>query len=378
MSASTSTSASASLSGVTWVNLQDPGASTHPRGKADVRDAAVKRIVSGLQGELRVDDPKHPYTRSTAPPPQVYYYAGTETDTGDLYASTHGLFDACHHAWAQHASLVLSPDDIWLAIQGIFAEYMSKNAEALRSAFVAHDGQKDLCVSMDDSPTDWPLFVERVVKQVTAHSKVDMSATFVPAFTSSTPLDVTMKHVAVMNHMKAYFSYSFMLCCGVRRVGLRGEIKDWELLRTYIQGLRAFAIPAGDSTKDAYFLDESRTYTSWLDDLTTIADQLLATRQGNPSVEWWNRMVKQEHGQKGSGSATYMQGWLIALISNRPIHTKMDMTDVKSVRFSVPVTHNNNGAITEMRILGGFTGSIYDATTDSWTPQRSLAVLDAK
>jgi hypothetical protein len=212
--------------------------------------------------------------------------------------------------------------------------------------------------------------------KVTANSKVDMAATFVPAFTSSTPLDVAMKHVAIMDHMKAYFTYSFMLCCGVRRVGLRGEVKDWELLRAYIQGLRAFAVPTG--TKDHYFLDESRPYTSWLDDLTAIADQLLATRQGKPNVAWWNQMVTQEYGRKGSGGATYMQGWLIALISNRAIDRKMDMEDVTSVRFSVPVKHNNNGAVTDMRILGGFTGSIYDATTDSWTPQRSMAVLDAK
>jgi hypothetical protein len=168
MSAESTSSSATAPTASAWIDLHDPGASNHPHSKAGPREQTLARIVASLQAELRVDDPKQRFSQSEkTAPPRIHHYQGTEaTSPGDLYAGTHGLFDACHNAWAQHKALVLGPDDIWLAIQGIFAGYMSKNAEALRATFVAHAGQKELAIGMDDAPNDWPLFVSRVVAQV--------------------------------------------------------------------------------------------------------------------------------------------------------------------------------------------------------------------
>jgi hypothetical protein len=208
--------------------------------------------------------------------------------------------------------------------------------------------------------------------KVTANSKVDMAATFVPPFTSSDAFDTAMKSLAVMDHQQKFFSYSFCLQCGVRRVGLKGTLEDWQLLRKYISGMRAFAVPEG--TKDVYFLSK-HTYSAWLDDLTDIADNLIATYKGEPVVAWWNNMITERR-TYGSGASTYLKGWIIALVSANPIDQEMEPSQIKGMRFSVPVKHDDNGNITKMRVLGGFTGTLYDAETDSWTPQRSMAVLD--
>jgi hypothetical protein len=47
-------------------------------------------------------------------------------------------------AYALHGDLVVSPDDIWLAIAMSFGEYVNKNAEDLRKKFVDHEGKKEI------------------------------------------------------------------------------------------------------------------------------------------------------------------------------------------------------------------------------------------
>ena len=362
------------IDGIKWVQLQKTGKPSHQRYPAGDRATVLQQLEMAYQKELRVEDEEDPFgLTQESSLPQVHFYQGNETEQRQLYVATHGFYEACQRAWAYHASLVLSPDDVWLAIQAVFAGYMRLNAEALRTIFVAYEGQKELCISMDDAPSDWHLFVARVVKQVTANSKVDMDTTFVPAFTSSDALDTAMKHVAVMDHCQQYFSYTFSTCCGVQRVGLKGELADWELLRTYIKGLRVFAVPA--DKKDAFFVTPTRTYASWLDDLDEIAKQLIATHRGTPNVDWWNKMITKRE-THGSGAATYIKGWIIALVSGEPIDQEMKPSSIKSLRFSVPITRDNNGRITKLRLLGGFTGVLYDSKLDSWTPQRSMAVLD--
>lgn len=346
--------------GITLVTIQDPGETNHPQEPAQSQAYTHARLIVGYQHE-------------------VHFYEGTESAEyasarvyQKLYPATHGMFEACHRAWAHHASLVLSPDDVWLSIQAVFAAYMRVNAEALRSTFVSHDGSKELVIHMDDAPNDWKLFISRVVGRVTESSKVNMAATFVPPFSSSTALDTAMKSLAVMDHMQSYFSYTFSTMCGVRNVGLRGTLEDWTMLRAYVDGLRAFAVPP---EADMYFTDPTRSFASWLDDVTNIVDNLIATFQNKPDVAWWNAMIGERR-THGSGASTYIKGWIIALVSKNPITIEMKLSEVKSLRFSVPVKRDENGIITKLRVMGGFTGAIHTSPSNSWEPQRSIAVLD--
>jgi hypothetical protein len=375
LSSTTNNTQQATTSDIHWVPLQDPGNTTHVRYPAKSRDETHKRLMAAYQNEMRTDreDDESDARTEPAPPSTIHFYQGNEKEDGELYPATHGFYQACHNAWAYHASLVLSPDDVWLAIQAVFAGYMRVNAETLRTTFVSHEGKKELIVYMDDAPEDWKLFMTRVVEKITANSKIDMAATFVPSFTSSDAFDTSMKSLAVLDHMQLFFEYVYSFQCGVRRVGLKGNLADWELLRAYIEGLRAFAVPA--DKKDAYFTDATRTYTSWIDDLVRIADQLVATYKGTPDVIWWNSMI-HERQTYGSGGSTYIKGWIIALLSANPTDQEMEVCDIKGMRFSVPVKHDYYGKITRMRVLGGFTGTLYDATLDSWSPQRSMTVLD--
>ena len=54
------------------------------------------------------------------------------------------FFNAFYTAWLTHGEIVLSPDDIWLQISMVFAEYVNDNSEKLRSKIVDFEGKKVL------------------------------------------------------------------------------------------------------------------------------------------------------------------------------------------------------------------------------------------
>jgi hypothetical protein len=49
-------------------------------------------------------------------------------------------------AFQQDLHLVLRPDDVWLAISTQFSFYVNRNAEILRTLFVAHEGKEEVLV----------------------------------------------------------------------------------------------------------------------------------------------------------------------------------------------------------------------------------------
>ncbi len=181
-----------------------------------------------------------------------------------------------------------------------------------------------------------------------------------------------MKHLSTMDNMKAFFTYTMCFECGVRKVGFKGCLADWELLKSYIQGLFQFDTK---TSKDAYFEDPKRTYASWIQDLTNIVDKFIDTFKGNANKEWWNLMMAKKHVRYGSDSSTYLKGWMNALISKNAIDQDMNMNELKALRFSVPVKIDDNGVISKVLVMGGFSGSMYDKTNAVWSPHRSIVVL---
>lgn len=53
-----------------------------------------------------------------------------------------GFFAAFYEAYVNHGDLKITPDDVWMAIMLFFSKYVDENAEALRKAFVNHEGKK--------------------------------------------------------------------------------------------------------------------------------------------------------------------------------------------------------------------------------------------
>ena len=82
-------------------------------------------------------------------------------DTG---AHPNGFIDAAVTAFAQHHSLSLRAQHIWLLILQAVAVHVRTNADTVRSKWVAHKGRKNLIVNRDhfrpNSKNDWRSVVE--------------------------------------------------------------------------------------------------------------------------------------------------------------------------------------------------------------------------
>jgi len=300
---------------------------------------------------------------------RLMFYDGSG-DEEHLYAAGNGLYIAISQAWATHGNVVLSPDDIWMAIQLQFGRYVEVNSEALRYMFVGHNGKVKLEVDMTGCHTstsnyDWVLFMDRMMSQIQDKVKNNVNDDFLPHFSSSTPLQKSLKYLAVMDSMQHYFEYTYSTMCGIEQVGLMGTLEDWQLLRRKADGLRKFHL----AENSGYFTSLSQ----WIDDLLVILDHFVGMYEGKVDVKFWNEVLHTRR-RHGSGATTYLKGWLLTFLVSDYKKT-CDVKDIPSYRFNVPVHVNDNGYEFDVRVLGGFTGVIYDNNTNTFRPQHSIAVV---
>lgn len=307
-------------------------------------------------------------------PNAVLLYQGSETesltDIKQLFPVGNGFFSAISEAWATHGNVVLSPDDVWIAIQLQFCRYVDANAEALRHLFVEHQGRKELKIKMDNCRTatskyDWVLLLDRMMGRIQSKVKNNVADDFLPQFSTSTPLQTSLKHLAVMDSMQHYLTYKMVCSCGIEKVGLQGTIDDWYMLRKQVDGLKKFHL----NRKCRYFW-----LTHWVDDLLVIIDQFIDTFQGKVDIDFWNKVMSQQGARAGSGYTTVVDGWLLTFLVGT-YKQKWEIDDIPSLRFNVPVDVDDNGFEFKVRVLGGFTGVIRDEATNTYYPQHSLSVI---
>ena len=83
----------------------------------------------------------------------------------NVKASINGFVWAVIQAYNEHHSLVIRPDDVWLAILTQFSIYVNAHAEEHRRQFVAHDGQIELEIRHRGPlhTYDWAKFPQGIV-----------------------------------------------------------------------------------------------------------------------------------------------------------------------------------------------------------------------
>jgi len=294
-----------------------------------------------------------------------YYESSTNlVDSEKIRSTGNGFYLAFHEAWARHGKVVISPDDVWLAIQLQFNKYIEKNAEELRSILVAHEGKQTLTVDMTGYGKDWPLFMAKINDEIKKKIKIDIKE-LLPAFSSTTLVQLNMKHLAVMDNMKQYFNYSMRFMCGIESIGFLGTLDDWKLLQTTVLSLRKF------------HLEKSKYFTSlsdWIDQLLLIIQEFIHTYQNEPNVDFWNKLF-QERQTHGSGGSTFIKGWFNVFLT-ADYDKEIDVCDIPSTRFTVPVKIDDNGVESNVALLGGFTGVHQDEVNHTWRPQMSYAVIE--
>lgn len=207
-----------------------------------------------------------------------------------------GFVHAALEAYSRHRRLVIRPDDVWITILTQFNFFVNANAEALRKAFVAHEGKKELQIdgSCADVESMSHQFTELLQENITDPSVREW---IIPDFTTTTALDKTVGAIVMMSTFQRYFDYSGSgLGCGLPAVTLAGEKSDWQSLLRRIEKLKEYGLHT----------------TAWYHLLRPVLKRFVAAFDDPHSQEnsdFWNRIATQENLMSG---VTLLSGWITA------------------------------------------------------------------
>jgi len=215
----------------------------------------------------------------------------------NVFTRPNGFVDTIISAYNKHHALILRPDDVWIAILTQFNFYVNANAELLRANFVAHEGQKTLKVTTA-SFSDFGLLARQMVDLI--HQNVvdpTLRAWALPDFSTTTVNDTTVSSMVLMATLKAYFEYVYCdVFCGIPRVTLEGEKRDWEKILERLEKLKEFGLET----------------IAWYHLLVPVISRFVKAFDDpdvQSNVDFWQNVAHYEPG--GSGPS-YYSGWVTA------------------------------------------------------------------
>lgn len=216
----------------------------------------------------------------------------------DIIPRQNGFVDTVIEAYNNHRGLIVRPDDVWLAIMSQFSFFVNGHAEALRKVFVAHEGKRELVV--ESGGNRYTMDTASMVHRMTALMEEQIADPFLrdwimPDFTTTTTVDKTTCAIVMMGMIKEYFAYKFTLRCGIPKVTLEGEKKDWQTILHRLEHLKKYGIQT----------------IAWYHLLRPILSRFV-TAYDHPShpnnLDFWNKIA---HRELGSGPQ-WLSGWITA------------------------------------------------------------------
>ena len=214
-------------------------------------------------------------------------------------------------AYANHMSVTLSPDMVWLLISQGFARYVDAHAEKLRPLFVDHDDKIRLTVIGSDDlfsrDTDWPKIIDAFASQIDQHTKGDIAQVITADFSTTGPVERVASQITLMKSMDHYFVYEFFSTCGIPSITLKGTPEDWQRVLEKTQKLSQYGLDG------------------WVKELEPILTEFVWTAEGHPNQRFWQCIVKKIREEElrasvGCGDETKptdFDGWFLKLYPDR-------------------------------------------------------------
>nr|MCR5472887.1 DUF4419 domain-containing protein [Prevotella sp.] len=276
-------------------------------------------------------------------------------------------------AYAEHKSVTLSPDMMWLLISQGFARYVNAHSEELRSQLVYHEGKQDLMVMTKDDllsgKADWSKLLNDFSKQIERHTKGEVAKTIAADFSTTTPVERIASQITLMESMKSYFNYlAGRIGCGIPSVTLQGTPDDWRAVLSKTQKLGQYGL------------------SEWTQTLEPILNEFIKTAEGNPNQRFWQEMVKKQRVDEfasarpcSADKPTMLDGWILKFFPTEDGYTLDKVPYTKSmpaefvrVEFKYRVIDPITGATlseTPMELMSGFVGALDDEKNNMLTPQ---------
>lgn len=276
-------------------------------------------------------------------------------------------------AYAEHKSITLSPDMMWLLISQGFARYVNAHSEELRSQLVYHEGKQDLMVMTKDDllsgKADWGKLMNDFSKEIERHTKGKVAKTIAADFSTTTPVERIASQITLMESMKSYFNYlAGRIGCGIPSITLQGTPDDWRAVFSKTQKLGQYGL------------------SEWTQSLEPILNEFIKTAEGKPNQRFWQEMVKKKRVDEfasvrpcSADKPTELDGWILKFFPTESGYTLDKVPYTKSmpaefvrVEFKYRVIDPITGATmseTPMELMSGFIGAKEDEKNNMLTPQ---------
>ena len=276
------------------------------------------------------------------------------------------------HAYANHKSITLSPDMIWLLISQGFARYVNAHSEELRPLLVSHTGKINLAIETQkdlfSGDADWPKLIDDFASQIGRYTKDDIAKTITTDFSTTSQVERVASQITLMESVKSYFEYIvYYVACGIPSITLEGTPSDWQLVLEKTRRLEAYGLG------------------QWAKSLEPILKEFVRAAEGNPKQSFWQSMVKKhkvnklKYGGCSSEKPTKLDGWLLKFFPDENgrtldrVPTTKDMPSERvRVGFKYRIFDPEQGTVmseTPMELWAGFIGAEEDTITNRLTPK---------
>ena len=286
-----------------------------------------------------------------------------ENCQSNIHSHPNSFFGAFAHAYNNHEDLVLSPDDVWMVICIHFSKYINENSEKMRDKFVDHDGKKMLSVTTHKelSENEWDEFFMLMIDEIKKNTKNNIVDTLQANFSTTGKVESILSTAVVMDSFKNYFEYGRCIpCCGIRNIKFMGTHDDWESVLDRTKKL-------GDYAMNGLF----DSWGKYVRHMIMILRKFVDTFDNNVDVNFWNTVMNIKHGTLGSGSTSYVTGWILKFFG---IYDKVESDEIQSYSIEFPVKLDNKltGIKKTVSVIGGFGGVNYH--DHAYRPQLSMIV----
>ena len=275
-------------------------------------------------------------------------------------------------AYANHQSITLSPDMVWLVISQGFARYVNAHAEKLRPKLVNHNGKMDLAIQTSKDllkeDVDWPSLIGDFASQINKYTKGGIAKTITADFSTTGTVERVASQITLMESVKSYFEYIvYRIACGIPSVKLQGTAADWRRVLEKTKQLEQYGLG------------------KWVGELQPILKEFIKAAEGTPNQSFWKNIVKRQNTErlKGGGCSpdkpTELDGWLLKLFPDengktldKVSHTKDMPAEYVRVGFKYRVINPLNGKLmseTPMELWAGFIGAKVDKEKNMVTPK---------
>ena len=298
-----------------------------------------------------------------------------------IYQGKDAFYKTLVDAYANHQSVTLSPDMVWLVICQGFARYVNAHAEELRPKLVNHEGKMDLVIETDKDlmteEVDWPILINDFASQIDKHTKDNIAKTITSDFSTTGSVERVASQITLMESVKSYFEYIVeYFACGIPSITLDGSVEDWKRVREKTMQLKKYGLE------------------KWIDSLDPILKEFILAADGKPNQIFWKSMIKKQSVDRLAGGGclpempTKLDGWLLKLFPDENgvtleeiSHTKDMPTEYVRVSFYYQVINPDDRTIisrTPMELWAGFVGAKIDNENNMVTPMIGWFVSETR